>query len=458
MDLKIFNNMDTYFDVYSCLAQKPRAKNELLALISEKGAAKSTAKAHVQKAEKGDLGFISVKNGLLCFDADQFKEMLSELCKEIGLVISFEEMHRKKPKPEDSIASVTVSHSPEYKKAKQAADSATATIRDLKKEISQKDDQIKTLAAELEKKAVTEAVKALSEKTLVIGTAQFKPDGVFEEDFFTNANAKLLDVSSLVSRFGNEKSDSKAEELCNENYLTRIAKILFGGNLLRNMLDEKEVSGGSASMVSDKEKERLESINQILKDDTLPNQVKLSLYAQWFKGDSEMQKLLEYAGDHCINANYVIRLMEKPKEYQNQKTMRGMMKQAMKASEAHIKKEAALELIAGEWYVEAEYDGEMTRFRMVPDSILERIKNTSLQYHGENLVNLIDAVLLENTGVDEGSAKKAERLYMNSNVQKEDIEVPGFVHAADGDVDVHVAVDEDVVMDDFEEVDADGED
>lgn len=27
MDMKIFNNMDTYFDVYACLAQKPRAKN-----------------------------------------------------------------------------------------------------------------------------------------------------------------------------------------------------------------------------------------------------------------------------------------------------------------------------------------------------------------------------------------------------------------------------------------------
>ena len=24
MDMKIFNNMDTYFDVYACLAQKPR--------------------------------------------------------------------------------------------------------------------------------------------------------------------------------------------------------------------------------------------------------------------------------------------------------------------------------------------------------------------------------------------------------------------------------------------------
>jgi len=459
MDMKIFNSLGAYFDVYSSLAQKPKSKNDLLLDLTNQGAVKSTAKSHVAKVVSGDLDFISNKNGLFCFEPEPFKELISEICTGLGLKVSFEDIHKNKSKPEDSIASVTVAHSPEYIKAKQAADSAATTIKELTKEIEKRDAQISALVMELEKNAVVNAAAEIPGKRLVVGTSNFKPDGVFEEDFFTNDETKLLDVSSLISRYGNESPviDSDAKELCEENYLKRIAHTLFGGNLLKNMLQKKELPQNEDLSGCDYEKKRLESVNQILEAENLPNQVKLSLYAQWFNGDSEMQKLLDYAGEHCINANYVIRLMEKPKEYQNYKTIRGMMMQAMKASEAHIKKEAALELIAGEWYVEAEYDGQITRFRMVPDSTLEKIKNTSLQYHGENLVKLIDQLMLENKGVVKPSSKKAERLLINSSSQVNDIKVPGFVHAGDGDVDIHVAVNEDAVLDDFAEEKSDGE-
>ena len=459
MDVKIFNSLAAYFDVYSSLAKKSKSKNDLLLDLTNQGAVKSTAKSHVAKVVSGDLDFITSKNGLFCFEPEPFKEMITEICVELGLDVSFEEVHKKKAKPEDSIATVTVAHSPEYIKAKQAADSATTTIKELTKELEKRDAQIAALALELEKNAVANAVIDVPGKRLVVGTARFKPDGVFGEDFFTNDNTKLLDVTSLLSRFGNETpvTASDAEELSEENYLKRIARVLFGGNLLKNMLKQKELPQEADASYCDYEKKRLESVNQILKADNLPNQVKLSLYAQWFNGDSEMQQLLDYAGEHCINANYVIRLMEKPKEYQNFKTLRGMMIQAMKASEAHIKKEAALELIAGEWYVEAEYDGQMTRFRMVPDSALERIKNTSLQYHGENLVKIIDQLLLENKGFVKPSHKETERLCVNSSNQIKDIKVPVFVHAADGDVDIHIPVNEDAALDDFAEEKSDGE-
>lgn len=454
MDMKIFNNMDTYFDVYACLAQKPRAKNELQDVLIEKGKPKSTAKTHAAKAEKGELDFVTINNGLLRFETEQFKEMITELCKEMGLTLVFEDKPKKKPKPEDDIASVTVSHSPEYIKAKQKADQADGTIKELTKALSEKEAQIAALSAELEKKSVSDAVNQMNQKKLVVGTAQFKPDGALEADFFTDAKKKLLDVSGLVSRTGSKDvgSSEEALELNDENYLKRIARVLFKGNLLKVVTDGKNVKDEKSK--PDSEQERLESINEILRMENVPNQVKLSLYALWFKGDGEMENLLNYAGEHCINANYVIRLLEKPREYQNGKMLRGMMKQAMKASEAHIKKEAALELIAGEWYVEAEYDGVMTRFVMVPESELLKIKNTSLQYHGENLVETIDRIMLENKGILANKQKKTERFCMNSN----DIEAPVFLHEKDGDVDCHTPVDEDSVYDDFEEGGADGED
>ena len=310
MDMKIFNNMDTYFDVYACLAQKPRAKNELQDLLINKGKPKSTAKTHVAKAEKGELGFVTGSNGQLRFETEQFKETITQLCKEMGLTVSFDDKPKKKPTPEDAIAAVTVSHSPEYIKAKQMADQAAGVIKDLKNELSQKDKQIATLSAELEKRAIADTVSQMNQKKLVIGTAQFKPDGALEADFFTDAKKKLLDVSGLVSRNGNKDTDVSegATELNEENYLKRIARTLFNGNLLRLIADGNNVMGEKSK--PDSEKERLESINEILRMENVPNQVKLSLYALWFKGDSEMENLLNYAGEHCINADYVIRLLK----------------------------------------------------------------------------------------------------------------------------------------------------
>ena len=132
MDMKIFNNMDTYFDVYACLAQKPRAKNELQDFLLNKGKPKSTVKTHVAKAEKGDLGFVTNNNGQLRFETEQFKETISQLCKEMGLTVSFDDKPKKKPTPEDAIVAVTVSHSPEYIKAKQMADQAAVQLRILR--------------------------------------------------------------------------------------------------------------------------------------------------------------------------------------------------------------------------------------------------------------------------------------------------------------------------------------
>ena len=245
MDMKIFNNMDTYFDVYACLAQKPRAKNELQDFLLNKGKPKSTVKTHVAKAEKGDLGFVTNNNGQLRFETEQFKETISQLCKEMGLIVNFDDKPKKKPTPEDAIAAVTVSHSPEYIKAKQMADQAAGVIKDLKNELSQKDKQIATLSAELEKRAIADTVSQMNQKKLVIGTAQFKPDGALEADFFTDAKKKLLDVSGLVSRNGNKDTDVSegATELNEENYLKRIARTLFNGNLLRLIADGNNVMG-----------------------------------------------------------------------------------------------------------------------------------------------------------------------------------------------------------------------
>ena len=112
---------------------------------------------------------------------------------------------------------------------------------------------------------------------------------------------------------------------------------------------------------------RRQSIELLLADNKLSNRAKLALYAGWHEyHGTEMEDLLNYAGDHCLDANYVIRLLEMPDVANNYQNVRGFLRQACKASEARMKREAAKELIAGEWYVIAEYNGKPCRFQMFP--------------------------------------------------------------------------------------------
>ena len=59
---------------------------------------------------------------------------------------------------------------------------------------------------------------------------------------------------------------------------------------------------------------------------------------------------------------------------------------------------------------------------MVPESELLKIKNTSLQYHGEKLVETIDRLMLENKGLEADEQNKTERLCISKNVTGNDIE------------------------------------
>ena len=102
-------------------------------------------------------------------------------------------------------------------------------------------------------------------------------------------------------------------------------------------------------------------------DKTLCNQAKLALYAGWHEyHGTELEDLLNYAGDHGLNAEYVIRLLEMPNVANNYENVRGFLRQICKASEARMKREAAKELIAGEWFVVAEYNDRPCRFQMLP--------------------------------------------------------------------------------------------
>lgn len=474
----VFANFDTYLDLYGYVAQKPRAKNDVVSYLTGKdGRSESTAKTQVRNAVEGKVSCAKVENGIVSFDVELFKESLQNLCESVGLVATIEPRPTKKAKPEDSIATVKDGHSPDYMRMKKIAGDAEGMLKEMKSLVDQKDQEIIRLSEELKKRSSDTILAAMKQKVLVAGSVEVKPEEKFKRDFFLLSPEKLLDVSDLVSRYGGvvdspyEPVFSIEKELNEENYIRRIYKQLFGGKLLANRVEEQDrfpkvlkeepekdkwVKRKSVSK-AEIEKNRLESANGILSLTNISNQVKLSLYAAWFdKDDPELWELLEYAGEHGINADYVIRLLEKPREFHNYRTLRGLLMQASKASEAHIKKEAAMELISGEWYVEALYGGEKCKFKMVPVNELERFKKVLLEYHTEEAAEILETILSGNISVAGNGEKNSELFCANSNETDSEVQIkaPTFLHQMEADigVDCHVPIDDEEVYEQFKEM------
>lgn len=95
--------------------------------------------------------------------------------------------------------------------------------------------------------------------------------------------------------------------------------------------------------------------------------------------NTNVERLLNYAGEHCLNADLLIYILEDPDVCTTYENTVGFLSQFAQASEFKMKLELARELIEGKWYITAEYDGKKTKFQLVPiDEINELRKSVGL--------------------------------------------------------------------------------
>ena len=101
MENVIFANFDTYLDMYEYVAQKPRAKNELVEhLTGMHDRSESAAKQQVRNAAQGKITCIGLEEEYLVFDVEKFKNAINELCSVVGMVAVIETKPTRKAKPE----------------------------------------------------------------------------------------------------------------------------------------------------------------------------------------------------------------------------------------------------------------------------------------------------------------------------------------------------------------------
>lgn len=369
--------LEKYGYIYHMVGMNPITRKELREKIKKDSPkmSETTLKKYSDAPFDGAYPMFVVKDDKATLDITAFRSFIEELCKYVGTdaAVLF-----TGPAPAPGGRK---GDNPQIAKVPNKAENPQILIErkkntELSKQIADLEKQIEELRL-VNQKIVADSVLANMSKEVNISTVRVFGKAVEEDIFLHNVSDVLGEVRD-VSKVGGirqsfyVKDSDKAKELTVQNARSKVAEILFRSKFFEKLFRdscayEKKVSGKVDITTTQMDANRRKSIELLLSDDKLSNRAKLALYAGWHEyHGTEMEDLLNYAGDHCLDANYVIRLLEKPDVANNYQNVRGFLRQACKASEARMKREAAKELIAGEWFVIAEYNGKPCRFQMFP--------------------------------------------------------------------------------------------
>ena len=504
---KNFGSLQQFAKLYQFIGKQPRNRDEVsdFVMTGMSMKSKNTVRNYTEKVFEGELPFLVVDGDVVSIDGKAYWEFIKMTCDymSIDMASLIPTPPTKKKKPEDDIAKITTVDSPrvvelknkiaelqvelsqEKKRHKEEFEKYDAERKMALDNLQKQLDQLKKRRA---KKACASILDEMDKKVVITASIHSVPAEPLATDYFLDDSHWQIDVPYMVSKYGGEKDslykviDAKEKNLEVKPYVSSVFRRLMSCPIFKKRVeDESHMIVEEEGTISEEKarylerrkitgeeiyKNRLISINRMLDNPNLSNQMKLAYYAAMTETSGrEMHDLLNYAGDNCVDAVEVIRLLENPMEFNNYHNVRGFLRQAVKPSEARIKRETVRELICGEWYVEAEYNGKPCKFQMLPVSELEAFKKALMESQfAEALLRLQKLITTE---------RKAE--FKNDNVddvlvvtdckQKpvedklQDELPPGQklmrqMEAKSG-VDVHVVIDEDSYDDGFEEATAD---
>ena len=433
---KLLGTLDTYMDFYSYVSKGKRSSQDVTKYLQSKKKGASTISDHLKTARDGKLMYISFEDDTFSLDCGGLAQELMSVISQLNLDVYIAE---KKGKPEDSIPSVTSANSPQFEEMNKKLNAANNKNKKLQTDLKKKDEEIAGLQKKIQQVLCESIFTEMNKKILVPGTLVSNPVEVLARDIFNECADK--DVKRESASLYETKVEVK-KELTEKNVIQHVCNQFKDSGVYKKFFGKKEVNPQSENVKQKSDREK--AIALLLANEEMDNHTKLSTYALWyFHDDPEMEELLTYAGDYGINANYVIRILEQPGE-RNYRTIRAFLKQAMSASEAHIKRRTVQELLCGDWQAVAKYRGKMCHFKLVPVEEIRAFRNLLLKYDQGNAACMACQMIT--------SGPMDQKLIQDGGeLNTLQIEVPGFVHEADGDVDIHVAIDESLAMNDFAE-------
>ena len=386
-----------YSDVFNIIANGTCNMDDLDSEMKDR-AANSSALQRRRKWLTEKPAYLAVEYGQVIFDVDDLAKDLDELR---NLVL-----------PGDYGQDTVRELEAEIEMFKRQIADLTSELQQYSQKVSQQEDYISKLKAELSKKTGGSLKSELERKVLVASSISVGPKVHPSDECFLVDPEELLDVDACVARYGGEldsfyeeiptdKEETGFEpghELTQKNHALRIMKTVgtkrFFEKRLKDNAEAKKVEArvgqlfpahGDGKSQRQKERDkilrnRFISLNNIIKSDRLTNQEKLMMYAMNSEyHNTHIERLLTYAGAHCINANYLIYILEDPDTCSTYENTVAFLSQFADASEYRMKLNLARELIEGKWYITADYNGRKTKFQLVPiDEINELRKAAGL--------------------------------------------------------------------------------
>ena len=372
MDIRLLETIQNYPEVYEYLTSDKDVTMDQLKdyLANEKGIKTGSLARRLKLIEDG-APFISLDGDRIIYDREAASQFVDELAKLLGV-------------------------------------EQRQTIRELQEK--------------LRENAANEARTELERKVLVASSIKVGPKVHVSDDTFLVDPEDLLDVDKCVARYGGEldsfyeelptdEADTGFEpghELTERNHALRVMKTVGTSRFLKKRIKDNEkvketetrigqLFPGHGDKKSERQRERDKilhnrfiSLNNIIKSGGLTNQEKLMMYAMNSEyHNTHVERLLTYAGAHCINADFLIYILEDPDVCTTYENTVAFLSQFADASEFRMKLNLARELIEGKWYITADYNGRKTKFQLVPiDEINELREKVGLpvsefSYKGE---------------------------------------------------------------------------
>lgn len=349
MDIRLLETIQNYPEVYEYLTSTKEVTLDQLKdyLVNEKGIKTGSLSRRLKLIEDG-APFISLDGEKIIYDRKAASLFVDELAKLLGV-------------------------------------EQRQTIRELQEKIQE--NALNEVRAELER------------KVLVASSIKVGPKVHASDETFLVDPEELLDVDKCVAKYGGEldsfyeelptdDSDTGFEpghELTERNHALRIMKTVGTSRFFKKRINDnakvKETEArvgqlfpGHGDRKTERQRERDKilhnrfiSLNKIMESGKLTNQEKLMMYAMNSEyHNTHIERLLNYAGAHCINADYLIYILEDPDVCTTYENTVAFLEQFADASEFRMKLNLARELIEGKWYITADYNGRKTKFQLVP--------------------------------------------------------------------------------------------
>ena len=410
MDKDLIRHFMTYQEYYRFIGVETKTIDEVQDyMLTVQKMNRNTFNHHLGKMEKNP-GLFLISDGRISVDQKKLRECRKELQEIFGI-------------PPD------------------------ATDPVVENEIHRLEKEVEDLKNQLEKEKATRVLDWMQGKVLLTPSIEIGPLQTPTDEFFLDDPVYDLNPEDYKAFFGGvidsyleSAADRKSEkELTVGNYQKKgLLQILTDRFLRKRRADktlEAELSPPDHRRLNlateDREKKvgqmfrnRYISIGKILNAKWLSNQQKLALFALYSDyHNSSMEKLINFAGDNNVDANLLIENLIQPVTGDSVKQLEEFLRSMAKQSEAKQRLAFARELIQGDWYIRAIYNGKETYFSLVPMEELNEIRQqlglekSNFGYKGPMTVRETLQQVAEESTFGQ-NVQKSKEVTIGQNVQK----------------------------------------